>query len=101
MTTSRTQPPLKVYWQPGCSSCLKTKEFLLANGVEFESINVLEDGKGFKEVDEFDGLRQFGPIDLPTRFPRVIEEPDAHVNRARLTACRSHRGRTKITHWFY
>ena len=25
--------PLKVYWQPGCSSCLKTKEFLLDNGI--------------------------------------------------------------------
>ncbi|GIS91400.1 MAG: hypothetical protein CM1200mP20_14410 [Pseudomonadota bacterium] len=35
--------PLKVYWQPGCSSCLMTKEFLLDNNVEFESINVLED----------------------------------------------------------
>jgi len=49
MTTSNTKLPVKVYWQPGCSSCLKTKEFLLANGVEFESINVLEDEKGFKE----------------------------------------------------
>ena len=56
MTTSKMQPPLKVYWQPGCSSCLKTKEFLLANGVEFESINVLEDGKGFKELEAL-GLR--------------------------------------------
>jgi len=33
-------PPLKVYWQPGCSSCLKTKEFLIANGVEFISVAV-------------------------------------------------------------
>lgn len=41
---------LKVYWQPGCSSCLKTKEFLLANGVEFESINVIDDENGFKEL---------------------------------------------------
>ena len=45
------QAPLKVYWQPGCSSCLKTKEFLLANGMEFESINVLEDENGFKELE--------------------------------------------------
>jgi len=51
MTTSNTKLPVKVYWQPGCSSCLKTKEFLLANGVEFESINVLEDEKGFKELE--------------------------------------------------
>lgn len=42
--------PLKVYWQPGCSSCLKTKEFLIENGVEFESVNVLEDKSGFEEL---------------------------------------------------
>ena len=45
-----TKIPLKVYWQPGCSSCLKTKEFLIANGMEFDSINVLEDETGFKEL---------------------------------------------------
>jgi glutaredoxin len=41
---------LKVYWQPGCSSCLKTKEFLLDHGVPFESVNVLENEDGFKEL---------------------------------------------------
>jgi glutaredoxin len=51
MTTSNVRAPLKVYWQPGCSSCLRTKEFLIANGVEFESINVLEDEKGFQELE--------------------------------------------------
>ena len=51
MTAPDVRAPLKVYWQPGCSSCLKTKEFLLANGVEFESINVLENEKGFQELD--------------------------------------------------
>jgi hypothetical protein len=50
MTALDTDAPLKVYWQPGCSSCLKTKEFLLANGVEFESINVIDDEKGFEEL---------------------------------------------------
>jgi glutaredoxin len=51
MTANQSEQPLKVYWQPGCSSCLKTKEFLLANGMEFESINVLEDEQGFKELE--------------------------------------------------
>jgi glutaredoxin len=32
-----------VYWQPGCTSCLKTKEFLRSHGIEFESVNVRED----------------------------------------------------------
>ena len=48
--------PLKVYWQPGCSSCLKTKEFLLDHGVPFESVNVLENENGFNELQEL-GIR--------------------------------------------
>ena len=31
---------LKVYWRPGCSSCVKVKEFLTQQGVPFESIDV-------------------------------------------------------------
>jgi arsenate reductase-like glutaredoxin family protein len=31
------EPEVRVYWQPGCSSCLKTKEFLLDHGVPFVS----------------------------------------------------------------
>src|SRR3954463_2699588 len=35
-----TSEALKVYWRPGCSSCVKVKEFLTGLGVEYESINV-------------------------------------------------------------
>jgi len=48
--------PLKVYWQPGCSSCLKTKEFLIEHGIQFQSVNVLEDQNGFDELAKL-GLR--------------------------------------------
>ena len=55
-TAPQTSPdnneaPIKVYWQPGCSSCLKTKEFLLEHGIPFQSVNVLEDEQGFKELE--------------------------------------------------
>jgi glutaredoxin/uncharacterized damage-inducible protein DinB len=33
-------PNLKVYWRPGCSSCVKVKEFLAQLGVDYESIDV-------------------------------------------------------------
>jgi glutaredoxin/uncharacterized damage-inducible protein DinB len=33
-------PNLKVYWRPGCSSCVKVKEFLSQLGVDYESIDV-------------------------------------------------------------
>ena len=44
---------VKVYWQPGCSSCLKTKEFLTDNGIPFKSVNVLEDKTGFEDLQRF------------------------------------------------
>ena len=31
---------VRVFWQPGCTSCLRTKEFLTRAGVDYESINV-------------------------------------------------------------
>ena len=34
---------ISVYWTPGCSSCVKVKEFLTRKGVAFESINVAAD----------------------------------------------------------
>lgn len=35
-----TAPPYRVYWQPGCTSCLKAKEFLARHGIAYESIDV-------------------------------------------------------------
>ena len=41
---------LVVYWQPGCTSCLKTKEFLRSHGIEFRSVNVREDPAAREEL---------------------------------------------------
>ena len=47
---------IRVYWQPGCSSCLRTKEFLTEHGVPFRSIDVLADPQGFRDLEEL-GVR--------------------------------------------
>ena len=52
----RSQAPLKAYWQPGCTSCLRMKEFLMRHGVPFVSVNVLEDAHGYEELAAF-GVR--------------------------------------------
>jgi len=39
-----------VYWQPGCTSCLRTKEFLRAHGIQFESVNVREDPQAMERL---------------------------------------------------
>ena len=49
MQTS-TAARIKVFWQPGCSSCLRTKEFLTKQGIDFESIDVHNDPAGMDEL---------------------------------------------------
>ena len=40
----------KVYWQPGCSSCLRAKEFLATRGIGYESINVRARPEAMEEL---------------------------------------------------
>jgi glutaredoxin len=57
---------ISVYWQTGCTSCLRTKEFLTRHKVPFRSRNVLEDESAFDELAKF-GLRQ---VPIVTRGDR-------------------------------
>jgi glutaredoxin/uncharacterized damage-inducible protein DinB len=41
---------LKVYWRPGCSSCVKVKEFLAQLGVPYESIDVAARPEAMEEL---------------------------------------------------
>src|SRR3954468_23348485 len=41
---------LRVYWRPGCSSCVKVKEFLTHLGVEFASVNVSARPEAMEEL---------------------------------------------------
>lgn len=50
---------LKVYWRPGCSSCVKVKEFLSGLGVDYESINVSA------RPEAMDELRELGVRTVP------------------------------------
>ena len=48
---------IRVYWQTGCTACLRTKEFLARHGIPFVSRNVLADTEAFAELARF-GLRE-------------------------------------------
>ena len=51
--------PIRVFWQPWCTSCLRIREYLTGRGVAFDSINVLEDD------DAMDELRGLGARSVP------------------------------------
>jgi glutaredoxin/uncharacterized damage-inducible protein DinB len=46
-------PELKVYWRPGCSSCVKVKEYLTQQGVAFQSIDVSARPEAMKDLLAF------------------------------------------------
>jgi glutaredoxin len=48
---------LKAYWAPGCTSCLRMKEFLIQHGVEFTSISVHNNPDAIKELEQI-GIRR-------------------------------------------
>lgn len=65
---------VRVFWQPGCTSCLRTKEFLTKNGVDYESINVHGNPAGMEE------LRKLGARSVP-----VVARGDKFVFAQTLT----------------
>lgn len=50
---------LKVYWRPGCSSCVKVKEFLTERGIPYEAIDVSAQPEAMHD------LRSFGIKSVP------------------------------------
>jgi len=47
-----TAEKVRVFWQPGCTSCLRTKEFLTKQGVDYESINVHGNAAAMAELNK-------------------------------------------------
>jgi glutaredoxin len=52
-----TPEELSVYWQPGCTSCLRVKEYLSSKHIPFRSVNVLADPAGMAELAKL-GVRR-------------------------------------------
>jgi hypothetical protein len=60
---------IRVFWQPGCSACVKVKEFLTGLGVSFESVDVLNDAEGGVKAKSADRLP---PVELVARWLDVL-----------------------------
>ena len=75
--------PLRVYWRPGCSSCVKVKEFLANLGVEFESINVSARPEAMDELREL-GVRTVPVVARGTEyvFAQELADVSQFIGRA-------------------
>ncbi|WP_080735680.1 glutaredoxin domain-containing protein [Rhodococcoides fascians] len=91
---------VEVYWMPGCTSCLRMKEFIEKAGVQYESINVDEEPERGKKLQKHNlilpaaciGDRCVNGVDLGAvadligveyEAP-VILPPEELINRYRL-----------------
>ncbi|CAM5775344.1 hypothetical protein LMIY3S_04977 [Labrys miyagiensis] len=59
--------PVRVFWVPGCSACVKAKEFLTGIGVPFESVNLLENEEGAADLARL-GARSLPVVSRGDRF---------------------------------
>jgi|SoiMethySBSTD1v2_1073268.scaffolds.fasta_scaffold56915_3 glutaredoxin len=76
--TSELSQQLKVYWRPGCSSCVRVKEFLTGLGVDYESVNVSARPEAMEELREL-GVRTVPVVRLGDRY--VFAQELADVSR--------------------
>jgi len=59
--------PLRLFWQPGCSSCQRVKEYLTDSGLAFESVNVREQPSALAELQRL-GARSVPVVSHGDRF---------------------------------
>jgi glutaredoxin/uncharacterized damage-inducible protein DinB len=67
MADIATSARVKVFWQPGCSSCLRTKEFLTQQGIDFESRDVHNDPQAQAELLAL-GVRSVPVVSIGTHY---------------------------------
>jgi glutaredoxin len=67
LTPAVTRPEVSVYWKPGCSSCLKVKEFVEDQGIPFESVDVSVSTEAMDEIFAA-GLRSIPAVRRGTAF---------------------------------
>lgn len=58
---------IQVFWQPGCTSCLRVKEFLTRQGIDFESIDVHGNPAGLSQLAAL-GARSVPVVALAGRY---------------------------------
>src|SRR4051794_26624436 len=73
---------LRVYWRPGCSSCVKVKEFLSSLGVEYESIDVAARPSAMQELAEL-GVRTVPVVarGKDFTFAQALEDVSRFIGR--------------------
>lgn len=66
---------IRVFWAPGCTSCLRTKEFLTQHGVDYVAINAASDA-GAKEALMSLGARSVPVIAVGDRwiYPQKLDD---------------------------
>ena len=59
--------PITLFWQPGCTSCLRVKEFLRSHDVAFNSINIADDPSGLEQLSKY-GIKTVPILTQGDRF---------------------------------
>lgn len=61
------EPEYTIYWQPGCSSCLKAKEFLAGRGIQYHSVNVHAEPAALRHLSDL-GVKSVPVVERGSDF---------------------------------
>jgi len=64
---SKVGEKYKFFWQPGCTSCMRTKEFLKKHGIDYISVDVHNDPTGVDQLREL-GIRTIPALSLGKKY---------------------------------
>jgi glutaredoxin/uncharacterized damage-inducible protein DinB len=91
---------LRVFWMPGCSSCVKVKEFLKKLGVPFDSVNVLTDPKAESDLQAM-GAMGFPVVSRGKEFVCAQSLDDVSKFIGRDVIFKRLSPRELMDRWFY
>ncbi len=91
---------VKVYTIPTCPWCVKAKEFLIKNKVQFEEVDVTEDLKSQRDIIERSGQMGVPVIEIDGKLfvgfePAILEK--ALLSTARVSKVVVHKTTKKVT----
>jgi glutaredoxin len=78
------RPDISIYWKPGCTNCLRMKEFLESTGLPFEALNVVERDDALEEITR-EGFRSVPVLRKGSRYiyAQSIDDVADHIGVTR------------------
>ena len=72
---------VKLYVKPVCGWCRQAEHWLKSQGIEFETVDVIENPEAFEDMERISGQTLAPVIEVDEGFGQVVRREEAGVER--------------------